>query len=388
MSFFESPSKPKTALGWHRILSPTASVKVSPIALGGISLGNSWSSLFGKSEDALDLLDSFYSLGGNFIDTANQYNSEESEELLGEWMEKRGTRDQMVVATKYGAGFQSHLRDNIPIQTNFTGASAKSMHISVRESLRKLRTDYIDILYLHWWDFSASVEEVMVHLHKLVLAKQVLYLGISDTPAWVVVKANEFARRNGLTPFSIYQGRWNAAFRDMESEIVPMCEDQGMAIVTWASLGGGQLATAEQRKKFQEDPDAGKGFYTLSPEDVKVCDVLERLASEKSTTFQAIALAYLFHQSTYVFPIVGVQTIDHVKAMPEALRIKLSSEEIAEIHNAKAFDPLFPNTFLFANNQRYHTRLTVADQTNIQMSCWIDAPPKQSPYEPHVKPRT
>lgn len=154
------------------------------------------------------------------------------------------------------------------------------------------------------WDVSCSVEEVMRHLHALVMAKQVLYLGISDTPAWVVVKANEckcdvafatsytnrftVARRNGLTPFSMYQGRWNAAFRDMESEIIPMCEDQGMAIVSWASLGGGQLVAADQRKKMEEDPNSGKGYYGASEDDIKVCDVLERLAKKKDSTLQAV----------------------------------------------------------------------------------------------------
>jgi aryl-alcohol dehydrogenase-like predicted oxidoreductase len=96
------------------------------------------------------------------------------------------------------------------------------------------------------------------------------------------------ARRNGLTPFSLYQGRWNAAHRDMESEINPMCEDQGMAIVSWASLGGGQLVAAEQRKKLEKDPHAGKGFYSASEDDIKVCNVLERLAKAKNATLQDI----------------------------------------------------------------------------------------------------
>ena len=155
MSIFAPPPKPETQFSWHRILSPTANVKVSPIAIGGISFGNSWSELFGKSEDALKLLDAFYEIGGNFIDTANAYNSEESEKLIGEWMETRGVRDQMVVATKYGTGYKSWNREGVRMQSNYTGPSAKSMHVSVRESLKKLKTDYIDILYVHWYAISA-----------------------------------------------------------------------------------------------------------------------------------------------------------------------------------------------------------------------------------------
>ncbi|KAK7424183.1 hypothetical protein QQZ08_008789, partial [Neonectria magnoliae] len=131
----------------------------------------------------------------------------------GKWMELRGVRDQMVIATKYSFSYRAYNREKELLQSNFIGNSAKSMYLSVRDSLKKLRTDYIDMLYVHWY------------------VLQVLYLGISDTPAWVVVKANAFARTNGLTPFSMYQGLRNVATRDMEAEIIPMCEDRGMAVV-------------------------------------------------------------------------------------------------------------------------------------------------------------
>lgn len=183
----------------------------------------------------------------------------------------------------------------------------------------------------------------------------------------------------------------------MEAEIVPMCEDQGMAITSWASLGGGQLTTAEQREKLENDSNAGKGYYKASEDDIKVCIVLERLAKAKGCTLQDIvsfsspfqqytsivhytyhcqALAYLFHQSTNVVPIVGVQTVDHINAFLPALGITLSKEEISEIHGAAPFNPLFPNTFLF--EKQFNTRLIVTDQVHYQMSTWITAPPKPS----------
>ena len=159
MSFFQGPPKPSSLLGYHRILSPTAAVKVSPICLGGISIGSAWSEIFGKNEEPSSLLDAYYSLGGNFIDTSNVYNAEDSERLIGEWMEKRGVRDQMVIATKYTAGYRAHNREKEPLQSNFTGNSAKSMHLSVRDSLKKLNTDYIDILYVHWYVNVAELGE-------------------------------------------------------------------------------------------------------------------------------------------------------------------------------------------------------------------------------------
>lgn len=197
MSLFQPSPKPSSPMGYHRVLSPNAAVKVSPICLGGISIGNSWSEFTGKNEDPFELLDAFFAIGGNFIDTANVYNWGDSEKLIGQWMDERGVRDQMVIATKYSAHYRAHNRENEPLQSNFVGNSAKSMHVSVRHSLKNLRTDYIDILYVHWWDFATSIEEVMRGLHAHVMAKEVLYLGISDTPAWVVVKANDckFDRR-------------------------------------------------------------------------------------------------------------------------------------------------------------------------------------------------
>lgn len=190
------------------------------------------------------------------------------------------------IATKYTTGFRTAHRDTEPLQSNFVGNSMKSMRVSVERSLKKLQTDYIDLLYLHWWDFTSSVEEVMHGLNNLVTSGKVLYLGVSDTPAWVVVKANDYARANGLRPFSVYQGRWNAGFRDLEREIIPMCRDQGMAIAPWAPLGAGKFKSAEARKSDAESGSARAA--ELSETDIKVSDALEKVANRKNTTLHAI----------------------------------------------------------------------------------------------------
>ena len=283
----------------------------------------------------------------------------------------------MVIATKYTAGYKGHSA-SIKHQSNYTGNSVKSMHVSVRDSLEKLQTDYIDILYVHWWDHATSVEEMMRGLNHLCQQGKVLYLGASDIPAWVVVKANMFARSHGLTPFSVYQGRWNAAYRDIEAEIIPMCEDQGLAIVPWAALGGGQLISAQQRKEIEGKEGTRPARYSQSPSDKAVCDAIEKISTSRGCSFPSVALAYLFAQSTYVFPIVGVQTVEHVKAMPDALGIKLTEEEITAIQAAASFTPLFPTNFLFnfRGDQPYTTKLTASDNQQYQMSSWIDAPVK------------
>lgn len=189
------------------------------------------------------------------------------------------------IATKYAIGYRPTHFDKEPIQSNFVGNSMKSMHLSVNASLKKLQTDYIDVLYLHWWDLTTGIEEVMHGLNVLINARKVLYLGISDTPAWVVVKANDYARTNGLRPFSVYQGSWNASLRDMERDIIPMCRDQGMAIAPWASLGQGKFKSAEARKAAH----TGSGRAAEPSErEIKVSEVLEAIGDRKDTTLHAV----------------------------------------------------------------------------------------------------
>ncbi|THG97622.1 hypothetical protein EW145_g7579, partial [Phellinidium pouzarii] len=211
MSLWTRAPPPANPLGRYRVLSPLAGVRVSPLQLGAMNIGDKWGKLgLGEmdKESSFKLLDAYYDAGGNFIDTACNYQDETSEAFIGEWAEKRGIRDQLVIATKYTTNFKRAAED-IKIKVNYTGNNAKSLKVSVEASLKKLRTSYIDILYVHWWDYNTSIEEVMDNLHHLVAAGKVLYLGVSDTPAWVVGTANQYAKDHGKTPFVVYQGAWN-----------------------------------------------------------------------------------------------------------------------------------------------------------------------------------
>ena len=162
-------------------------------------------------------------------------------------MEKRNNRDHIVLATKVCPGLKAprclraHCHrlqfsndtkmgdKSIPpyAHVNYVGNGAKSLYLSVWQSLKRLRTEYIDILYVHWWGYDTSIPELMSNLHDLVTAKKVLYLGVSDTPAWIVAKANQYARDHALTPFSIYQGAWSILQRDFERDIIPMARAEG-----------------------------------------------------------------------------------------------------------------------------------------------------------------
>lgn len=336
---------PKSPLGRYRLLSPTAGVRVSPLCLGAMNFGDAWKEYMGHCDQktAEDILDFFHENGGNFVDTANNYQFEESEKWIGEWMKKRGNRDEMVIATKYTTNYVAGPAAINKIMANFTGNGTKSLHTSVEASLKKLQTDYIDLLYVHWWDFSTSIPELMQSLNQLVLSGKVLYLGVSDTPAWVVSKANQYARDHGLRQFCVYQGQWSAAQRDFEREIIPMTRDEGMALAPWGALGGGSFKTEEQRKAQE-----GRKVQP-SEEQIKVSKALEAVANRRNTIITSVALAYVMHKTPYVFPIVGGRTINHLKQNIEALALELSDEDIEEIENAVPFDLGFPSNFLYRN---------------------------------------
>ncbi|KAK2594246.1 hypothetical protein QQS21_008025 [Conoideocrella luteorostrata] len=246
----------------------------------------------------------------------------------------------MVIATKYTTNFKAGPHQP-RIMANFVGNGTKSLQISVNASLQKLQTDYIDVLYVHWWDYSASIPEVMQSLNQLVASGKVLYLGISDAPAWIASKANEYARNHGLRQFSVYQGRWSAACRDLERDIIPMCKAEGMAITPWGSLGGGSFKSERARRLN----DGRKG--EPSHADISVSRALEAIAGRKNTTITSIALAYVMHKTPYVFPVVGGRKIEHLRANIEALTIGLTDEEIQEIESAVSFDLGFPHNFLW-----------------------------------------
>lgn len=344
--FLPTNKSVQSALTRHRLLSPSAAVFVSPLCLGTMNFGDFHKNLLGEcdKETSFAILDHFFEQGGNFIDTANAYQAGQTETWLGEWMKTRQNRDQLVLATKY-TGFYKSLDQNLKIKSNYGGNGAKSMKLSLEASLNKLQTDYVDILYVHWWDYTASIPEVMQSLNDLVVSGKVLYLGVSDSPAWIVSKANQYARDHGLRQFVVYQGQWNASMRDFEREIVPMCRDEGMGLCAYGALGQGRFQTEEAYKE-REKNNEGRKHVPPSERDRKVSKVLEDIANAKSTAITNVALAYIMQKAPYVFPIVGGRKLEHIKGNIDGLSISLTDEEILKIETAHPFDPGFPHTFL------------------------------------------
>ncbi|MCJ1313032.1 hypothetical protein MMC25_006708 [Agyrium rufum] len=339
-----TPAPQESPLFFHRQLSPTANIKVSPICIGAMNFGDALKERMGvcTKETTFEILDTFKRQGGNFIDTANMYQNGQSEEWIGEWMALCQCRDEMVVATKFSSFYETHRTDRIA--SNFGGNGSKSLRISVENSLRRLQTSYIDLFYVHWWDYATPIPELMHSLNDLVVAGKVLYLGISDTPAWVVSKANQYARDHGLRQFVIYQGQWNATKRDFERDIIPMCKDEGMALAPWGVLGQGRFQTEESFREREKDNPGRKG--KPSSLEKAVSKVLEEIAVAKKTNITSVAMMYVMVKAPYVFPVLGARTVEHVQGNIDALAVDLTEEDIIKIDEISRFDPGFPHTFL------------------------------------------
>lgn len=350
--FFPAP-EPETPLGRMRILSKTSGLRASPLQLGAMSIGDAWTEHMGSMdrEKAFALLDAYEKAGGNMIDTANMYQNGQSETWLGDWMAARGNRDKMIIATKFNNDFGSS-KFGHGKAPNHQGNHKRSMFMSVRDSLKKLQTEWIDVLYLHLWDHTTSVEELMDGLDVLVKQGKVLYLGISDTPAWVVAAANEYAKANGKTQFSIYQGQWNCLVRDIERDVIPMARHYGMAIAPWDVLGAGRMASRRTHEKRKADGEKVRAYLSKKPyltdKEWEMVDCLEGIAQELGLgdNVPAVAIAYVMAKAPNVFPIIGGRKVEYLKSNIKALEVRLSQEQVKKIEAVNQFDVGFPHTII------------------------------------------
>jgi aryl-alcohol dehydrogenase-like predicted oxidoreductase len=190
----------------------------------------------------------------------------------------------------------------------------------------------------------------MDSLHLLVEQGKVLYLGISDTPAWIVSAANTYARSHGKTQFSVYQGRWSVMLRDFERDIIPMARHFGMALAPWDVIGGGKF---QSKKQIEERKKAGEGLRSMmgsgeqTPQEEKMSAALEKVAGEHGIeSLSTIALAYVLHKTPRVFPIIGGRKVEHLHDNIKALSIKLTDEQIKYLESQTDFDVGFPSNFV------------------------------------------
>ena len=312
-------------------------LRVSELCLGTMTFGDDWG--WGAAKDeSRKIFEVFAEAGGNFIDTANNYTNGTSEKFVGEFI--ASDRDHFVIATKYTLSER-------PTDPNFGGNHRKNMFRSVEGSLKRLNTDHIDLLWLHMWDGVTPVEEVLRALDDLVRAGKVLYIGISDTPAWVVSQANAIADLRGWSRFVAYQGEYSLASRAPERDIIPMTQALEMAFTPWGLLEAGELTgkynvPSEEPKRSK---DTSPRIKTLAAELMSLAEDIERTPSQ-------IAINWVRQQPYLVIPVIGARSEKHLLDNIGCLDFELTPEQMARLNHASPIDLGFPHSFLGSDHVR------------------------------------
>ena len=335
------------------VLFGRTGLRVSELCLGTMTFGKDWG--WGASdEEARQIFDAFAEAGGTFIDTANYYTGGQSERLVGEFVHDE--RERWVIGTKYSLSMR-------PDDPNGGGNSRKSLVQSVEASLKRLQTDYVDVLWLHAWDFLTPPEEILRALDDLVRAGKALYVGVSDTPAWRVAQMNAIAELRGWSAFAGLQVQYNLAERDVERDLVPMANAFGMAVTAWSPLNAG-LLTGKYTAHDGGAPDEGRkaaGIGNFSETKLDVARALDRVADDVGRSPSQVALAWLRQQAGTVIPIVGARKVDQVRENLACLDLTLSEDQMHALDEASAPDLGFPHDFLASKGVRtlVHGQTTV-----------------------------
>ncbi|MBN2134214.1 MAG: aldo/keto reductase [Acidobacteria bacterium] len=310
-------------------------LRVSEFCLGTMTFGKEWGWGADKAE-CRKIFDAFTDAGGNFIDTANRYTEGTSEKYIGDFLSK--TRDKYVISTKYTL----NTRKNDP---NSAGNHRKNMILSLEASLNRLKTDYIDVYWVHAWDFLTPIDEVMRALDDMVTTGKILYIGISDTPAWIVARANTIAELNSWSRFVGLQIEFSLIQRSPERELLPMAEHMNISITPWAVLGGGILTG-----KYSEDNNKPKRFdgndQRLTIQNMKIAHSVVELSKEIDKPPSQIAINWVRQKSYNMVPIIGVRTVDQLKNNVESLQWELTQEELEWLDEISSIELGFPHDYL------------------------------------------
>ena len=307
-------------------------LKVSKICLGAMSFGNSaeWMVEIDKAklivQKALDL-------GINFFDTANVYSLGRSEEIVGELLKE--VRDDVVIATK--------VMGKIGEGVNDYGLSRFHIMREADKSLKRLKTDRIDLYQIHRWDYETKIEETLLALHDLVVQGKVCYIGASSMFAWQFAKALYTSDLLHIARFVSMQNHYNLVYREEEREMIPLCLDQGIALIPWSPLGRGFLTGKYKRK---ETPDSARyrtdqmlpGRF-FKPEDFDVVERLEEVAKDKGVSQSVVALAWLLHKGV-TSPIIGATKIEHIEEAVAAVDLKLSTDDMRRLEEPYKLHPI------------------------------------------------
>lgn len=304
-------------------------LRVSPICLGTMTFGEeiNWGSSVQTSEVVMD---AYFERGGNFLDTANTYTNGHSEKIIGDYLARTpGRRDRAVIATKFFCNM-------FPGDPNGGGSGRKSLMHACHESLRRLKTDYIDLYWAHFWDFHTPIEETMRALDDLVRDGKVRYIGLSDTPAWKVAQAQTQAQFRGWTPLTAIQIEYSLAERSYEAEVLPMADEMGLSITAWSPLKSGLLTGKYTRETAaQGTPSRGEAVKRgFTERNFAIIDVLVAVAQELEVPASQVALAWLLARPGIVIPIVGASRVEQLEQNLGAASVSLSAEQLQRMDKA------------------------------------------------------
>lgn len=321
----------------YRLLGPSG-LRVSEICLGTMSFGLDWG--FGADEATSHaVLDAYAEAGGNFLDTANKYHNGQTEQFLGTWLPPH--RDRMVVATKYTLSMDHS-------DPNASGNQRKNLVRSVEASLRRMGTDYIDLMWVHAWDDQTPWQETLRALDDLVRAGKILYIGVSDTPAWVVAASQVHAELKAWSSYTALQIEYSLIERTPERELLPMAQHFGLSVLGWAPLGGGLLTG-----KYTRDTQAESMHRTgnemrgrTSERNLAIARVVDDIADELGLASTRVALAWSLSRGYGVIPLVGARTVQQIDDSLQALQVQLSPEQLERLDAVSRPSLGFPHDFL------------------------------------------
>jgi aryl-alcohol dehydrogenase-like predicted oxidoreductase len=321
----------------YRLLG-NSGLRVAEMSLGTMTFGEEWG--WGSPKDeARKIYDAYRAAGGNFIDTANVYTNSTSETLIGEFM--RDHRTEVVLATKY----TNAAAGNDP---NASGNHRKSMVQALEASLRRLKTDYVDLYWLHIWDKLTPVDEVMRAFDDLVSQGKVLYIGVSDAPAWWIAQANTLAELRGWSKFVGLQIEYSLIERTVERELVPMAKAFNLGLVAWSPLAGGVLSGkyhAKGRSEGRFSNESMNQFLRTGERPDRVVAALTKVGQQVGRSVAQVALAWLQYREVPVIPIIGARRIAQLEDNLASLELKLTGEQVAALDRASAIELGFPHDF-------------------------------------------
>ncbi len=323
-------------------------LRVSELCLGAMTFGGDpgWGSTEEVCRKQLDL---FLGKGGNFIDTANRYTDGQSEEILGRLL--KGRRDEVVLATKYTMSMRAG-------DPNAGGNARKNMMHSVKASLERLGTDYIDLYWVHAWDLMTPVDEVMRALDDLVSSGAVHYVGVSDYPAWKVAEANTLAELRGWSPFVGLQIEYNLAERTVERELIPMARELGIGVMPWSPLAGGLLSGTYTREDLAgsralgpgERPKDRREFVRarLTEKKVAIAETVAEVAGELGRSPAQVALRWVMTRPGVASTIVGARTLEQLEENLGSLDFELDDGARARLDQVSEVELGFPHEMIMS----------------------------------------